>query len=240
MESDKNVFDEFQKALQKAKGNLHILKSAVPVEKQMEYFRYSEQIRANRSEETVDDHIATLNSGQASYEAIKRAMAFLAVSGDVKAYRALEQYSKDPGDKLLSDWATLSVLQARITLDTELSDEKPVFISTGLGGEGSRLRLYAFFKSEGLRPFSKYQRDLIQKEIPFHIHRCDGRVEEIIIKKNYFSVLFLIDLRTDLKTLLLAAVNECNEYGNFIQTNFIVTNIKKFDQDDILNELYKK
>ncbi|MDR0543087.1 MAG: hypothetical protein LBH19_12870, partial [Dysgonamonadaceae bacterium] len=191
MEDDRDIFNEFQQALQNVKGNLHVLEASVPVEKQMEYFKYSEKVREHSRNETVEEQIETLHSEEASFEEIKYAMTFLAISGDVKAYRALENYSKNPKNKQLSDWTAMSLLQARITLDSELSDEKQVFISTGLGGEGSKLRFYAFFKSEGLRPFSNYQRNLIEKEIPFHIRRYNGEVEEIRMEETYFSVLFL-------------------------------------------------
>ncbi|MDR2805175.1 MAG: hypothetical protein LBB85_05955 [Dysgonamonadaceae bacterium] len=240
MENDRDVFNEFQQALRGVKGNLHVLEASVPVEKQMEYFNYSEKVREYCKDETVEEQINILHSDEASLEETKYAMTFLAISGDVKAYRALEKYSENPKNKVLSDWAVMSLLQARITLDTEFSDEKQIFIATGLGGEGNKLRFYAFFKAEGLRPFSEYQRDLIKKEIPFYIHRYQGEVEEIQIEDTYFSVAFLIDFQVDLRVMLLNAVEECNEYGNFIQTNFIVTNVKKFDQEDIRRELQKR
>ncbi|MDR1527038.1 MAG: hypothetical protein LBS46_05115 [Dysgonamonadaceae bacterium] len=240
MENDNDIFNEFQQALQGMKGNLHVLEIPVPVEKQLEYFKYSEKVREYSESETVEEQIEMLNSDRVSYEEMKYAMTFLAISGDVKAYRALESYSKEPKNELLNDWIAMSLLQARITLDSELSDEKQVFISTGLGGERNKLRFYAFFKSEGLRPFSDYQRNLIEKEMPFHIRRYQGEVEEIQIEENYFSLVFLIDLQVDLRNMLLNAVDECNEYGNFIQTGFIVTNVKKFGEEDIRRELQKR
>ena len=240
MENDENSYNEFQQTLQGIKGRLHVLESSVPVEKQMEYFKYSEKVRENSRNMTVEEQMNVLNSEQSSIEETKYALTFLAVSGDVKAFRTLENYSKDTKNKLLSDWTAMSLLQARITLDSEFSDEKQVFISTGLGGEGSRLRFYAFFKSEGLRPFSDYQRNLIEKELPFHIRRYQGEVESILIEDIYFSIVFLIELQVDLKTMLLNAVAECNEYGNFIQTSFIVTNVKKFSPKDIERELQKR
>ncbi|MDR2805140.1 MAG: hypothetical protein LBB85_05775 [Dysgonamonadaceae bacterium] len=240
MENDRDVFSEFQQAMRGVKGNLHVLEASVPVERQMEYFKYSEKVREYSKDETVEEQIQMLLSEEASLEETKYALTFLAISGDVKAYRALETYSKNPKNQVLNDWAIMSLLQARITLDTEFSDEKQIFIATGLGGEGNKLRFYAFFKSEGLHPFSDYQRNLIEKEIPFHIRRYQGEVEEIQIEDTYFSVVFLIDFQVDLRMMLLNAIEECNEYGNFVQTNFIVTNVKKFDLEDIRRELRKR
>jgi len=240
MENDKDVFNDLQQTLQSIKGNLHVLEASVPNERQMEYFRYSEKVREHSRNQTVEKQIDVLNSDQSSVEEMKYAMAFLAISGDVKAYRTLENYSKELTNRLLNDWVKMSLLQARITLDSELSDEKQVFISTGLGGEGSKLRFCALFKSEGLRPFLDYQRSLIEKEIPFYIQRYHGEVESIQIENNYFTVVFLIELHVDLRTMLLNALAECNEYGNFIQTSFVVTNVKKFTLEDIERELQKR
>ncbi|MCL1938540.1 MAG: hypothetical protein FWF52_09130 [Candidatus Azobacteroides sp.] len=239
MKNDNDVFREFRQSIKGLEGNLHVLETSIPVEKQMEYFKYSENVRNHSKNESVAEQIEILNSTDSSSEEKKYAMTFLATSGDIKAYRALEAYSKDTQDQL-SDWASLSLLQAKITLESEFSEERQVFISTGLGGKGNKLRFYAFFKSAELKPFSKYQRDLIEKEIPLVVEKYQGELEDISIKSNYFSLVFLISLHIDLKEMLKEAISECNEYGDFINTHFVITNVKIFDQEDILKELRKK
>jgi hypothetical protein len=240
MGNDRDVFNEFQQSLKGLGGTLHVLETSIPVEKQMEYFKYSENVRAHGMGETVEDQIEVLNSAGSTPGEMKYAMTFLALSGDVKAFRALENYTKEPKNNQLTDWAAMSLLQARITLESEFSDEKQVFISTGLGGKGSKLRFYAFFKSEGLKPFSDYQRNLIEKEIPFYVRKYQGEIENMEIEGNYFSLLFLIGLEVDLKNMLRDAVAECNEYGDFISENFVITNVKVFNPDDIQRELRKR
>jgi hypothetical protein len=235
---NEGMLHELQQNLQDAKGNLHVLDASVPVEKQIAYFKYSKYVRDNSSEnESVKEQIEKLLSPETTPEEAKYAMTFLAISGDVSAYRTLETLSKDPQNQPPNDWLVMSLLQARITLDSKFSDERQIYIASGLGGAGNKMRLFAFFKSEGLRPFTDYQRNLISKEFPFQIRRYQGEVEEIQINDTYFSVLFLLDLQVNLKNILPVAINECNEYGHFIQTNFIVTNEKKFNADDILREL---
>jgi hypothetical protein len=235
MRNNDDIFKKFRESLEGLEGNLHVLETNIPVEKQVEYFHYSEEVRQNSKDENVDEQIDVLNSSDSSPEETKYAMTFLAISGDVKAYRALEKYNEEHDD----DWISLSLLQAKITLESEFSDEKQVFISTGLGGVGHRLRFYAFFKSSGKKPFSDYQRKLIEKEIPFYIQKYQGILEEQTIEDNYFTVLFLIDLSIDIKTMLLNAVDECNQYGDFISTSFIITNVKIFDKNEIEQELEK-
>jgi hypothetical protein len=235
MKNENDVFKEFRDSLESLGGNLHVLETHVPVERQIEYFHYSEDVRKHSKDENVEEQIDILHSLDSSLEELKYAMTFLAISGDVKAFRALEDYNK----RNKNDWAAMSLLQAKITLESELSDEKQVFISTGLGGEGHRLRFFSFFKSSGLKPFSDYQRKLIETEIPFFVEKYHGILEKQKIEDCYFTVLFLIDLSVDIKNMLLDAINECNQYGNFISTNFIITNVKIFNKKDIEKELLK-
>jgi hypothetical protein len=239
MKNDNDTFKEFQQSLKGLEDNLHVLETSIPVEKQIEYFKYSETVRNVSKHETVEEQIEILNSSNATFEAKKYAMSFLSISGSVKAYRALEVYCKNP-KKEESEWASLSLLQAKITLESEFSDKKQVFISTGLGGKGNKLRFYAFFKSADLKPFSNYQRDLISQEIPFIIRRSRGEVEEIVVENNYFYILFLIHLQIDIKEMLKKIISQCNEYGDFISPNFIITNVKKFNREDIQKELCKR
>jgi len=239
MKNDNDVFREFRQSIKGLEGNLHVLETSIPVEKQMEYFRYSENVRNHSKNESVTEQIAVLNSTDSNFDEKKYAMTFLAISGDIKAYRALEAYSSRPKSSL-TEWASLSLLQAKIMLESEFSDERQVFISTGLGGRGNKLRFYAFFKSVGLVPFSRYQQNLIEKEIPLVIRKYEGELENITIQNNYFSLLFLVSLQIDLKEMLKEAISVCNEYGNFINTHFIITNVKIFDQEDIGKELQKE
>jgi len=237
MKNDKNALKELQHSLENLKGNLHVLEINIPVEKQMEYFRFSEAIKNNLSDNPpVEEQISILDSTESSPSEIKYALAFLAVSGNVKAYRAIETYNKTHND----EWSAMSYMQAKITLESELSDEKQVFISTGLGGKGNRLRFFAFFGSQGMKNFSDYQKELINKEIPYYIQNYQGIIEEIHIRDNYFTLLFLIHIQVDIKTMLEEVIDECNQYGDFINKGFIITNVKVFTDEEIQSELMRK
>lgn len=238
MDKNNDSYKKFQESLEHLQGHFHVLETTIPVEKQMEFFRYSEKLREQDVKQPVEESINLLNSEDASEESKKEAMSLLAISGDVKAYRALESYQKQ-AEENLKDWANMSLLQAKITLESEFSDEKQIFISTGLGGKGELLRFFAFFKAKDLNPFSAYQIQLIEKEIPFHIHEAHGIVEELKVSENYFTITFLINIKTDIKYMLENAIAECNQYGDFIDGSFIVTNVRKFNEEEINKELSK-
>ncbi|MDR0427114.1 MAG: hypothetical protein LBH12_00770 [Dysgonamonadaceae bacterium] len=235
---DKDIFKEFQDSLKNLDGTLHVLDASIPIEKQMEYFNYSDSVRKNMEKGTVENQIIILNDDYSSTEEIQYALTFLAVSGDVKAYRALEIYTEKNKDHL-NDWAILAMMQARITLESEFSEEKQIFISTGLGGKDGNFRFYSFFKSNKLVPFSAYQKSLIEKEFPFFIEKSEGIIEEIKIEDNYFTLIFLINLQIDIRVVLRKVIDECNQYGNFIDTRFVITNVKIYSREEIEKELLK-
>jgi len=236
MRRDSDLFKGLQQSLEGLKGQLHFLETNVPVEKQMEYFRYSENIRNDSRQTSVEEQAKVLFTPESSPKELKYALAYLAISGDIKAFRAIENYNKDHTD----DWAAMSLLQAKITLESELSDEKQIFISTGLGGKDDKLRFSALFKSNFLKTFSKYQRDLIEQEIPYSIEHQGGEVEEIKIAENYFTILFLVDFQVDIKRMFENAIFECNQFGDFINNSFIITNVKEFSEEEIQRELHSK
>lgn len=237
MKNDKDAFKKLQHSLENLQGHLHVLETNVPVEKQMEYFRFSDTIKNDLADEnTIEEQIEVLQSEVASSLDKQYALSFLAISGNVKAYRAIEAYNEYCKD----DWSEMSLMQAKITLESEFSDEKQIFISTGLGGKGDKLRFYAFFKSNSKKKFSDYQKKLIEKEIPYYINSYQGTLEKMQIEDLYFTLLFLIHIRMDIKTMLEKAVEECNQYGDFINNGYIITNVKVFSEEEIQKELAKK
>ncbi|MDR2628140.1 MAG: hypothetical protein LBC40_08930 [Dysgonamonadaceae bacterium] len=221
------------------KGHLRILETNVPVETQMEYFRISEKIGRLPDKPIPFEHqLDLINAPNASEKEKKYCLAALAHSGDVRAYRALEAYAGHP-EPALKDWAAMALMEARVSLEAELSDEKQIFISTGLGGKGSKLRFFALMKSKKLKPFSPYQKDLIEREFPFQIGMSNGSVDDISVEKNYITLVFLLEISANIRHVLDNAIIECNQYGDFIDTSYLVTNVKIFSKEDIENELKK-
>lgn len=240
MTSNEEIFKRFQYSLGEIKGHLHVLESSVPVEKQMEYFHYSEDVRKRKQGEEVhiEDEILILHAPESTEMKKKCALVRLAGSADVAAYRALEAYAKNP-DIGLEDWSKMSLLEARIALEAEFSDEKQVYISTGLGGKEDKLRFFALFKSRNLIPFSPYQKELIEREFLFYMSKNEGEIESLEVKENYISLVFLINLGKNIKVVLDEAFHECNEYGDFIDTNYLVTNVKIYTEEEIQKEINK-
>ena len=99
MKEEGDVFKKFRDSFSKMDGHFHILEQRVPVELQMEYFKYSEQVRKERAKPDLNDMDYTafresLSNPESTTDYKKYILSMLATSREVKAYRMLEDYEK--------------------------------------------------------------------------------------------------------------------------------------------------
>ena len=213
---------------------LHFLEDFVPVNEQTEYFQYTERLRRDDPPFERTEEVTRLFSPDASIEEKKRSLALLASIPDVEAYRAIETYHSSPQEPELQNWASMSLVSSRIVLNAELSGQPQLYISSGLGGRDKKLRFFALFTAENEAiPFTPLQRDIIEREFDFQLKHAGVAVEKFEIRDNYFTALLLFPFSCDIRATLKAAVVECNNYGNFIDGSFLVTNIKELSEEDI-------
>ena len=241
MKEGGDVFKKFRDSFNKMDGHFHILEQRVPVELQMEYFKYSEQVRKNKAELTeldFDVFLQNLTDPEVTTERKKHILSMLATSHAVKAYRVLEDYVHEPGQDV-RDWAYMALMESRIALESELSDEKQIYISTGLGGRGEKLRFYVLMLSTDMKVFREYQKQVIEREFAYMLPKEECEIERLTIGEQYVELVFLIPVRTDIKQTLDRVIGECNQYGNFLSTIFTITNVKELTEDEIA-EIIKK
>ena len=241
MKEEGDVFKKFRDSFSKMNGHFHILEQRVPVELQMEYFKYSEQVRKNKSDLDEMDYdllSESLSDPEVTTERKKYILSMLATSHQVKAYRMLEYYVQEPGQDV-RDWAYMALMESRIALESELSDEKQIYISTGLGGRGEKLRFYVLILSTGLESFQEYQRKVIEREFAYALPKENCELERLGIGDNYVELVFLIPVRSDIKLVLDKVISECNQYGNFLSTIFTITNVKELSEDEIADIIKK-
>lgn len=243
MKEEGDVFKRFRESFSKMDGHFHILEQRVPVELQMEYFKYSEQVRKDRVKPDLTDMecIAfrkSLSDPEATTDHKKFILSLLATSREVKAYRILEDYVQHPDDDV-SNWAYMALMESRISLESELSDEKQIYISTGLGGKGEKLRFYVLILSRDKKPFLEYQRKVIEREFAYFLPKADCEIERLTIGEQYVELVFLIPVRADIKLTLDNVINECNQYGDFLSDIFTITNVKELTQQEIVDIINK-
>lgn len=240
------MFKRFRESFGKMDGHFHILEQKVPVEKQMEYFRYSERFKRNipALAEPFDDVDADsceliLRDPTTTTEDMMHVLTELATSQNVKAYRVLEEYTKHPRPDV-AEWAYMALMECRISLESELSEQKQIYISTGLGGKGEKLRFYILILSREKQPFQEYQRQVIEREFAYTLPQAGCEIERLTIGERYVELLFLIPVRADIKAVIDRVINECNEYGNFLANSFTITNVKELSEEEIQEILDKK
>jgi len=222
-------------------GRFHILENRVPVAQQLEYFDYSRKLRKRKNSIKESDYTIfreKLENVGLSNEEKKKILTKLALSAEVHAYRLLEHYMQQPDEELVN-WASMALMESRIAIESELSGERQIYISSGLGGKMEKMRFYVLIPSSTGAPFEDYQRDVIEKEFGYLLPQSDCEIERLTIKDSYLELLFLIPVTTDLRRILEIVVLECNIYGNFLSEIFTVTNVKEFSQEEV-NQILKK
>lgn len=237
MQENNNSFKEFYESFGKLQGHFHILEQSISVERQLEYFKYSETVREQNYPVILNEKeyavlTETLSNPQALDLDLRESLVKLALSKEVKAFRLLQAYV-EYAPQQLKDWSQLALMESRMGLESEFSDEKQIFISTGLGGKGDKLRFFTLFCSAKRNPFEEYQKKVIEREFDYYLSRQGCEIEKLDIEDNYICMVFLIPIRMDIKEILDAVVQECNQYGNFLSDIFTVTNVKILSKKEI-------
>ncbi|MEG1544249.1 MAG: hypothetical protein RR382_06965 [Tannerellaceae bacterium] len=241
MKEKDDVFKKFQDSFGRMEGHFHILEQRIPMGLQMEYFKYSEKIKKEArvlTDAECDAFQEDLSDEKLDMESKKLILSVLGSSRKVKAYRILEDYAKHPSEDVV-DWSHMALMESRIMLESELSDEKQIYISTGLGGRDEKLRFYILLTSVGRKPFEEYQRKVIEREFIYSLPQSDCEIERLTIAEQYVELLFLVPIRSDFKRVLDMIINECNQYGNFLSEIFTITNVKELSEEEIQTILNK-
>ncbi len=220
--------------------SFHILEDLVPIEEQMDYFRYFDKLRRENRIFDRDEEVAILFSPDQTLERKKLSLTLLASKPDIGAYRSIETYHSSPIEPELTNWSSMALVSSRIILSSELSGQQQVYISTGLGGHDKKIRFFSLFTTTNRRNFTDLQKDIVEREFSFQLQKPDIEIEKFEIKDNYFTILMLIPFDEDVKSKLSEAVVECNQYGNFLDPRFLFTNVKVLNENEINNLLKKK
>jgi len=220
--------------------SFHILEELVPIEEQMAYFRYFDQLRKENAPFLRDDEVALLFSPDIPAERKKKSLTLLASIPDVGAYRAIETYHSSPAESELLHWSAMALVSSRIVLSSDLSGQQQVYISSGLVGLDKKLRFFSLFTTRNRQELTPLQKEIVEREFIFQLQLADVAIERFEMKGNYFTILLLFSFDRDVHASLRAAVNECNQYGNFLDPRFLFTNVKVLSEAEIEQLLEKK
>lgn len=237
---DEEFYNDIQKMFEDLPGNFNILEEQIDLEVQMKYFELSKKVREEESEKNYLENIDELFAQETGLERKKEILIGLAGVDDVKAYRALEKFREGAGSEIRS-WAVLALQENRMLLQTSLLDEQQFFISTGLGGKGKKLRYYVvFINSNRNRILTKTQQKLVKDELIFGLKPEEGEFESIEFSEGFCTSLVLLPVTADIKKVFSSVVEECNQYGSFLEEDMIITNVKVLSRNEILDIINKQ
>ncbi len=239
MKDNENLYDKIRELIGKEPGNLNIMEDHIDVDLQAEYFEYSKKVSRQFDESWAIDQIEMLFDPDFPNDAKKQLLARLATSSDVKAYRAIESYASEP-DNGLRDWGLLALQESRMHLESHLLEENQVFISTGLGGRDHKLRYFVVLISRGRKSLNEFQVKIVGKEFPYVLGKYDGEVEEFDASGYLAAFMLLLPIQHAVKDVFTEGINECNQYGDFLRENCIVTNVKRLTFGEVVEFIEKK
>lgn len=233
MAEQEDPYKKFQDSMQQLHGKLHVLNTPIPVEEQTMYFRLSQKVRVDMNVEMVLSKKDALFDPEYEPEFKKRLLLSLASLDNVEAYRTIEKYNEAPDD-YLKNFAVIALEECKMNLEKSLSDEEQVFISTGLGGKEDKLRFFIVFFAHQDTELSDFQMNRSKKELEYAFEKNKCELEEFNAHKDYFTIKALFPISLNMKDVLNGALQEINQYGNFLKQNLLITNIKEFNEQEIM------
>ncbi len=229
-----NLFDKLREMTGKFPERLNILEEQIDIKLQMEYFKYSKKIKDSKSDDklfSIDDFLG-FEADELSIDDKKEILVKLAGIDDPKAYRIIEEYQNN-APKELKNWAILAFQESKMLLESSLLDENQVFISTGLGGKGNMLRYFVVLIGDNIDKFTEFHKKIISSEFEFALKKDGCELEKIECCENYATLMVLIPFEVPFQNVFRLALEECNQYGNFVKPNFLVTNVKALSLKEI-------
>lgn len=235
--------ENIEQLLAIAGSNLSVLEEEVDIKVQKEYFEMARVLNKKHTDlaELSKQYVENINylfDEATDTEVKKKMLIVLATVDDVTVYRTIENFSKQ--NTPLQKWAIIALQQSRMLLQSNLLDDPGIFISTGLGGHGLLLRYFCVFFYRTPGDLQTFQQNILTTETETVIKTAQGSIEHVEFKNDFATMLLLLPLQTDLQPLFAGIIDECNQYGNFLHENMIITNVKKLSEEEIYQLLRNK
>jgi hypothetical protein len=226
LNSRENIYDTIKDLLRGMDNNLNVLEDQIDVDVQTEYYEYSKNHSLDINPEDVIKNKEDIFRNNMSVEDKKCMLVKLASISSIEAFRTIERYLKDPAHDDLQDWATLAFHESKLLLESKLLDENQVLISTGLGGKGLKLRYFTVLISKAGESLGYIQKKIIRSELHYLLEKNGGEIEKIRFEKELCTILSLIPLKVPVQNFFDILIRECNQLGDFLNKNYLITNLK--------------
>ena len=230
---NENVYRKIQEFFSGMNQNFSLIEEPVDVNVQMNYFETSFRLRENLKQDDILARKDDLFNPDLTVDKKKILLVQLASIPNPEIYRMLENYAKNP-DKELIEWSKMAVQENRLLLESHLLDKNmQVVISTGLGGKGHKLRYFVVLINKEGNDLKPFQQKVLKDEISYALQRYDGELENLNFTNRYTTLRIVLPLNSDLTKLFKDGIEECNQFGNFLAPDFLVTNLKEMNEKEI-------
>lgn len=236
---EEQFYNSIQKALENLPDNFSILEERIDIEVQLKYFEFAKEIREKNNSKECFEIREQLFSDIISIERKKEILSAIASLDNVKAFRTIEKFAKETEGEL-KQWAILALQESRMLIQSSLLNEQQIFISTGLGGKGKKLRYYAVFLNNNQNELlNEVQQKLLRDELIFELDSNEGEFESMDFTEGFSTCLVVLPLQIDIKKVFNNVIDECNQYGGFLKDDIIVTNVKVLSRSEIIQMLHQ-
>jgi hypothetical protein len=239
MEEFENIYDKIKELIGDYPNRLSILEEQIDIDLQMEYFEVSRRVKENLNKEITMNDSPKLFDTDYSKEYKKDLLPRLASVEKVEAFRIIEKFMKDPPLEL-KNWGIMALQESKMLIESKLLDENKVFISTGLGGKGNKLRYFVVLLGKDIIEFSDLQKKVIKNEFEITLKKYNSKLEEISFCLSFATLLTMVPMNVTIKQIFKEAIDECNQYGDFLVQNFIITNVKILSFNEIKDFIEKQ
>jgi hypothetical protein len=232
LNTHENIYDLLNEYLDIGDNGINILEEQIDSETQLEYFEFSRNYENKRGVEDIFLYKDEIFDNEISIDRKKKILVQLATVNDVEAYRTIEKYLRKPGNRLY-EWAYMALQESRLLIESQLLEESKILITTGLGGKGLKLRYFIVFFTIDGRVMTKLQKKIIRSELNYTLKRKGAEIEDIIFKDGFACVLSMVPMQIPVQKLFNKILYECNQFGDFLFNDFIITNVKVLSLDEI-------
>jgi len=239
MEENENIYDKIKELFGAVPGQYSVLEEQIDIDLQMKYFEFSREMKIDLEPEEVMDESENLFKDDVEPEYKKELLAKLASVERVEAFRIIERFLHDPPEGL-KEWGLLAFQESKMLLESKILDENQVFISTGLGGKGDKLRYFVVLIGSMPEHFTDSQKMIIRNEFELILKKYDAEVEDYNFSGSLATVKAVVPMNVTIKSVFEEAIEHCNEYGDFLIPNFIITNVKELTFKEIRDFLDKQ
>lgn len=234
---EERFYQHIQEALENIPENYTVLEEQIDIGIQMKYFNFAKKVRKKDIQDECFENREELFQKGTKIGRKREILTVLATVDDVKAYRTLEKFVKESKGPI-QQWAILAMQENRMLLQSSLLDEQQIFISTGLGGKGQMLRYYVvFINRDREKALNEIQQKLLRDELIFKLKERGGEFESMDFMEGFSTSLVLLPLRVEIRNVFREVIDECNQYGDFLREDMIVTNVKILSRGEIVQML---